>query len=349
MCSKYFQLFWFLIITPSLIFFGCTSDESYDNKGFVSEVNTLLSEIPFVIVGGNAGANGDHNVILSSNDGITWENISLSSLTFNTDPTFKDVVYGDQFLIVGSSGTVLYTTDSISWNNVSLQSPLNYNWENITYGNSTYLASSPNNGSTTGKLMYSTNGTSWTDINTGLSASESIQGVTYCLDKFIYWIGSSTYSTSSNGINWGSPLSGPGPINSVKLHCINDIFVVAGDPQSSGHVFFSSNDLSSLSSLRLNGDLSETQTIVKGIAYGNNKYVAIIQTMNNGFELRYSSNFNSSNWTKITTSLSSMNDITFRNNKFIIVGGGGQIKYSFDGTNWLTGNSGTTSTLNSIY
>ena len=108
MCSKYFQLFWFLIITPSLIFFGCTSDESYDNKGFVSEVNTLLSEIPFVIVGGNAGANGDHNVILSSNDGITWENISLSSLTFNTDPTFKDVVYGNQFVIVGTSSTVLF-------------------------------------------------------------------------------------------------------------------------------------------------------------------------------------------------------------------------------------------------
>ena len=111
MCSKYFQLFWFLIITSSLIIFGCTSDESYDNSGFVSEVNTALpdnlSDIPFVIVGGSSTVD-DNKVILSSNDGITWENISLSSLTFNTEPKFKDVVYGNQFVIVGTSSTVLF-------------------------------------------------------------------------------------------------------------------------------------------------------------------------------------------------------------------------------------------------
>ena len=117
MCSKYFQLFWFLIITSSLIIFGCTSDESYDNSDFVSEVNTALpdTDVPYVIVGGNSAPNGDYKVILSSNDGITWENISLSSLTFNTDPSLYDVVYGDQFVIVGSSGTVLYSTDSLTW------------------------------------------------------------------------------------------------------------------------------------------------------------------------------------------------------------------------------------------
>ena len=108
MCSKYFQLFWFKIITYSLIVFGCTSDESYDNSGFVSEVNTALpdkdnstlSEIPFVIVGGSDTV-GDNKVILSSNDGITWKNISLSSLTFNTEPSFNDIVYGDKFVLVG--------------------------------------------------------------------------------------------------------------------------------------------------------------------------------------------------------------------------------------------------------
>ena len=142
MYSKYFQLFLFLITNSSLIIFGCTSDEIYDNSGFVSEVNTALpdnlSDIPFVIVGGSSTV-GDNKVILSSNDGITWENISLSSLTFNTEPYFNDIVYGDKFVLVGSSSWDLYSSDSHNWTNLQLQSPLNVNWDKITYANSTYL------------------------------------------------------------------------------------------------------------------------------------------------------------------------------------------------------------------
>ena len=80
MCSKYFQLFWFLIITSSLIIFGCTSDESYDNSDFSSEVETNLPQsVPFVAVGGSNSSEGNGYILLTSDDDNTWNNISLDS------------------------------------------------------------------------------------------------------------------------------------------------------------------------------------------------------------------------------------------------------------------------------
>ena len=349
MCSKYFQMFWFLITTSSVIIFGCTSDDSYDNSDFVSEVNSVLidnstlSEIPFVIVGGSDTV-GDNKVILSSNDGITWNKISLSSLTFNTEPSFNDVVYGDKFVLVGTSSWILNSNNSLSWTNLQLQSPLNVNWENITYGNSAYLASSSNNGTSQGKLMYSIDGKSWTDINTNLNTSDSIQGLTYCIDNFIFWVDTNFY-VSPNGTTWNGPTSAPAGMSNAKLHCINETFIVTGKRTGSGEIFYTTS-LNSLNTWTITSNL--TEKIIKGIAYGNNKYIAII-VGGSGVEFRYASNLDSTNWTKINTDMTSPNDIIYRNGKFIVIGNNGEITYSTDGLNWLNANSGTTSTLNSIY
>jgi len=239
------------------------------------------------------------------------------------------------------------SSDSHTWTNLQLQSPLNVNWEKITYGNSTYLASSSNNGTSQGKLMYSTNGTSWTDINTGLNTSDTIKGVAYCLNKFIYWLGTNTYTVSDDGINWGSSISAPATMENVKLHCINNIFIVTGKASGAGDIFHTT-DLSSLNSVTITNNYSDVT--VKGIAFGNNMYISLIKGSSPvDFELRYSTSLNSSNWTSVSTNMTSQNDINFRNDKFVVVGDSGKINYSTDGLNWFNASSGTTSTLNSIY
>ena len=112
MCSKYFQIFCILIIISSLIFFGCTSDESYDNSGFVSEVNTALPDtntIPFVVVGSSGS-------IYTSLDGISWTNKTIENETND----LRTVTYGDGiFVALAGHDTIYYSTDTNNWTKTS--------------------------------------------------------------------------------------------------------------------------------------------------------------------------------------------------------------------------------------
>ena len=70
---------------------GCTSDESYDNSDFVSEVNTALpnsNTVPFVVVGSSGS-------IYTSLDGINWNNKSIN----NESSSFYAVTYGNGIFV----------------------------------------------------------------------------------------------------------------------------------------------------------------------------------------------------------------------------------------------------------
>ena len=77
-----------------LLLLGCTSDESYDNSNFVSEVNTALPDtdnsttIPFVVVGNNGA-------IFTSSDGASWDNRSIDNETLNLNA----VTYGNGIFV----------------------------------------------------------------------------------------------------------------------------------------------------------------------------------------------------------------------------------------------------------
>ena len=152
MCSKYFQLFWFFIIASSLIIFGCTSDESYDNSDFVSEVNTALPDnsntVPFVVVGSSGS-------IYTSFDGISWINKTIENETND----LRVVTYGDGiFVALAGHDTIYYSTDANNWTKTS--SGGNSRIYDVEYGNGVFVAVSAS-----GYVARSTDGKLWSNIS----------------------------------------------------------------------------------------------------------------------------------------------------------------------------------------
>ena len=90
---------------------------------------------------------------------------------------------------------------------------------------------------------------------------------------------------------------------------------------------------------------------VEGIAYGKDRYSIILKGGgDNDWSVRTTAGpLISSSWFITSNSIGPVNDITFRNDKYVVIGSNGIIKYSTDAVNWFSSLSVTTSTLNSIY
>ena len=163
------------------------------------------------------------------------------------------------------------TCSSCGTDNVSIN--------DVTYGNSTYVAVGQS-----GKILTSSDGTSWTSRTSGTTSSPI--GITYGNSKFLTLTGTmdngtantATVLTSANGTSWASTsatCSSCGTDN-VSINDVtygNSTYVAVGQ---SGRILTSSNGTS------WDNRSSGTTSNLIGITYGNSKFLTLTGTMDNG-------------------------------------------------------------------
>jgi len=101
---------------------------------------------------------GDNGIILTSSDGITWDN-STSGTTKN----LYGVTYGNSTFVTGGDNvTILTSSDGTTWTNKRTSSVTTNNLYGVTYGNGTFVTVGDN-----GVILTSSDGISWTKRTSG--------------------------------------------------------------------------------------------------------------------------------------------------------------------------------------
>jgi hypothetical protein len=169
----------------------------------------------------------------SSTDGITW--------TAGTDSPGGPVIWGnDKFVYASSVKSSAFTKDD------SVNA--------IAYGNGKFVAGGSRyyNGYTS-KIVYSSDGVTWTAVTNNPLSTTDIKAIVYGNDKFV-----SNGATSTDGVTWTAITSDTKPNGQIVYG--NGKFVGIGGKISTDGITWTTT----------NSPLYSTTSI----AYGNNKFVA---------------------------------------------------------------------------
>ncbi len=192
---------------------------------------------------------GDDQTAISSPDGITWTLRTLTAGFFAA----RGVAYGNgKFVVVNSAGTVYTSTDGATWTSPGSGSPTG----GIDYVNNLFIAFG-----SSGSFRTSTDGTSW---NPGQTAGGTILGALFNGGKY--------FLATSTGIYQFTATDGSGAINlnvgfnaSSKIAFGNNQFVVGNTLET---ISYSANATNWF-------PVNKLQSKPKGIAFGNNTFVAV--------------------------------------------------------------------------
>ena len=221
-----------------------------------------------------------------------------------------------------------------------------------------------------GKILTSSDGTSWTSRTSGTTSN--LFGVTYGNSKFLTllssWTGvigtadngsptTGTVLTSSNGTTWTSTSTTCSTCDNSSFELTdvtygNSTYVAIGQ---SGKILTSSDGTS------WDNRSSGTTSNLAGITYGNSKFLTllsswtgVIGTADNGSPTTGTvlTSSNGTTWTSTSTTCSTcdnssfeLTDVTYGNSTYVAIGQSGKILTSSDGTSWTSRTSGTTSNL----
>ena len=201
-------LFIILISCFSLTIISCSEEkEESSATGNTDNTTTTSSDSTASFL-----AVGQSGRILTSSNGTSWDNRSSG-----TTSNLIGVTYGNsKFLTLTGSmysnsvATILTSSDGTTWNSSNSvtcssceDNSSNFSLNDVTYGNSTYVAVGQS-----GRILTSSNGTSWDNRSSGTSSN--LIGVTYGNSKFLTLTGSmdndtaATILTSSDGTTWTS-------------------------------------------------------------------------------------------------------------------------------------------------
>lgn len=279
---------------------------SYVNNAFESAETWYLNSIaanPYSgIAYGNgkfvAVSNGSFN-LLHSNDGITWETVTVGSFGLS------DVIYADgKFVAVGAqySGADLITNVEVSTDGINCT---RYNpFTNgiapkaITYGNGLFVVVG-NLGSN--RLMTSTDGINWT-IRSVLGNDDNWNSVAFGNNTFVAVATTGTQRNmySTDGINWTGSATNIG----TKVIFANGIFTT-GKNYSTDGITWTASDL-----------LVSPQQL----AYGNGIYVGIILASSLGIAI----STDAITWERITIpALNTWAALMYADSKFVALSSDG--------------------------
>ena len=212
------------------------------NLGAHSLNNVIYAGGQWVVIGDNFSA-------FTSNDAVTWTARTVSNV--NEVINLSGISYGNsKYVIVGNLGNIYYSSDAITWTNTK---PASDDFLGVAYGNNIFVAvgangiaySSPDgvnwtnrgpiagssslysvrflNGSfyatSDGKIVTSTNGTSWNAPQSISGASATVfYDIAYNTGKYVL-VGDidGTFTngvilTSSNGTSWTSETPNATPV-----------------------------------------------------------------------------------------------------------------------------------------
>jgi hypothetical protein len=246
-------------------------------------------------------------------------------------------------------GESLFTSpDGITWTERAVSPPpckeswgnqINLQLKAITFGNGMFVAvgciicseasKDKENYLVRYQVLVSKDGINWQwiAIETPDTANQCcLEAITYGNGLFIT-VGGFCVFTSSDGITWSD--RGPQVLADYLLHGIayaNNRFVTVGGYGSDGAILTSSDGIT------WTKRVVEIPTVLYGVTYGNNTFVATGET---GILFTSSDGIT---WTHLyIESIANLYGITYASNKFVMVGGNGSFAAIFtspDGTTW---------------
>jgi photosystem II stability/assembly factor-like uncharacterized protein len=282
---------------------------------------------------------GMNGTVLTSKDGVNWTQNTLNSDHFNS------ITYGNNYFVAtGYRGTIMTSTDGSIWtieesdpaeslnsvtcnsntfvavgynvvftsvNNVWVKKHVEGNLQSVIYANSKFIAVGDK-----GKIMSSSDGSKWEEINSGVS--QSLYNVTFADNKFLAVGERGIILYSSDGIIWEKKNSN----KDLNLHSATyngNQFVIAGDK---GTLLTSANATEWID--RVSG-ISATFT---SVTFGNGKFVTV--GCGSGSILN---SFDGVTWVDTKQEIGSCpNSLTYGKDRFVAVGSG--ITTSVDGAVW---------------
>jgi hypothetical protein len=259
---------------------------------------------------------GNVGKIAYSDDGISWTGVSVGNNAFFS--YINGIAYGNgKFVAVGQSGRTAYSTDGISWTEVSV-SNFSYEVYCIAFGDGKFVI-----GGHSSKMATSSDGITWTAVEVsdifGDSLNDSIRVIAYGNGRFVAEGFDYNYThkmaTSTDGISWTAvtnlPFSGTGFIEDIAF---GDGKFVAG---CSYGLAYSTDGVSWTAVSGPFGGM----TISGGIAFGNNRFVAV----GRDGKMAYSSD--GVTWTSGPNISVSYNAVAYGNGRFVAVGEDGKMAY----------------------
>jgi len=224
---------------------------SPDGISWTSRIINTITTFQYVAFGANVFVAAGGNSILTSSDGIAWtvrnQNSSIYGITWNNN----------QFVAVGGGGTILTSTNGISWTQQT-SGTINTLYA-VTWGNNEYVAVG-----VYGTILTSPNGINWT-VRSSFTQN-ALKGIAYGNNRFYTtgWI--DTIYSSADGISWNqkAKITANGATDMEAIIYRNNIFIAIGYDiiqTSSDGSLWAKSPCDSIS--------------FYGIAYGNNKFVAV--------------------------------------------------------------------------
>jgi prepilin-type N-terminal cleavage/methylation domain-containing protein len=200
---------------------------SHEVWGRRLEVNSLKTFLSEPLARTRYVAVGDAKTVLTSADGVSWENKTPVDFTYD----LRAVTWGGsspkKYVAVGTFGTVITSDEGSAWTRVH---DTGYHLNDVIWGSTEglrlFMAVGQN-----GTVVTSLDGTSW---NTQFAASDNLNGVAFAeVDDigtayFVVVGNNGTIMTTQDGSSWTSykdPLWGT--LNSITWG--NDMFIVVGE------------------------------------------------------------------------------------------------------------------------
>lgn len=154
---------------------------------------------------------GDVSTVRTSPDGITW-----TTRTLPASNTLRTVAWGSGLFVIGTSSSTTYYTspDGITWTQRTITT---------TGGISTALIFDGTRfvggGAASNKIVQSTNGTTWTDVDTPLSSASPVVSIVYTGTTYYVSNGYASIASSTDLITWAQELTGD-PLLTTGNHAI---------------------------------------------------------------------------------------------------------------------------------
>ena len=275
----------------------------------------------------------------------TW--VDQTSANFGSGPaSYNSVAYGGgKYVAVGAYSSdpqaAAYSTDGVTWTQDSPSGSSGQTWASVAYGGGKFVAVS-----TTGHIMTSTDGITWT-LQTNPTIT-SLRGIAYGGGLFVAvgYNGSSSTSnvlTSPDGVTWTARTSTE-PFLWFAVTYGGGKFVAAaalsGGASGTTATMYSSDGITWSNS----GTFSAAMASISSIAYGGGVYVATAYAAGGASSIEYSTD--GAAWTAATTPSSPAiwSSVTYGAGVFVAVANntaGGttvsnDIVTSTDGINWTT-------------
>lgn len=276
----------------------------------------------FVIVGDSG--------ILTSANGTNW--------TKYQHPDLYGIAHGNGiFVAAGASGGIYSSENGAKWKKQTSNTPNDL--RSITYGSGLFVAVG-----NAGTIVTSSNGVNWT--NQASPTSNRLNGVTYGNGLFVAVGESGTVVYSANGSDWTLADTGFADVNLQAVAYGLGKFVAVG-PDGGNSLIYSSDDGKTWGSIIVDGVKlfsiagNDTQFVAAGLNTDGdptqNVYTAV-------YDYVYGVN-----WERISSGTSQkINGVAYANETFVLVGDGGVVRTSDNGTGYMSVTTGISAALQAV-